>query len=378
MSPATDSGWRFNDLLDGFRAEANPGCMRARSMVTIAAALAAVVTLARSAEAEACDLARSRFAPPPALIEGRVIPPRLESGRWQPAAIILQVAPGAGSYAVERMAGDAPFALEPVWRSVHRATADGVVAIPLDQSRLVPSFGVAVRVREVGDGRGSDLVWLDYQAPELAPHGAGGDAPQRGLFVGFAIVLGLLAAGFRRARDAETRIRLAAVAALGGAVVLLATAGVPWFHSATAHLDCLLGSESVCAPPPLAALDDRSAAMALFELERWRAGGAAIRMGQLMVFALLLPALVWLLVEPRTRPAQATCLVGASVAGFTFLAIACFEATMPSWLVAEPYAAFDLGLLGAAAIVVAAIAIVRQTFAMHDGAAPPPRATARR
>ena len=86
---------------------------------------------------------------------------------------------------------------------------------------------------------------------------------------------------------------------------------------------------------------------------------------------MLLPALIWLLVEPRSRPAQATAAVGATVASFALLAIAFYRGTMPGWLIVERYATFDVAMLAAGAVVVAVVAIVRHSFAIHGHPAPP-------
>jgi TRAP-type C4-dicarboxylate transport system permease small subunit len=137
---------------------------------------------------------------------------------------------------------------------------------------------------------------------------------------------------------------------------------------------CGLGDEARCAAPPLAMLGRADAAFALFELERWAGAAAAIRLAQLVGFALLLPALIWLLVEPRARAAQATCAVGATVAGFAALAIAFYRATIPAWAALAPTAAPELALVAAAAVVGGAVVILRH--ALDAPRAVPPRAVA--
>jgi hypothetical protein len=350
-------------------------------MMTIGIALGAMLFFPVG-DADACRFAmEGRAAPPPALappvlVEAGYEPPRFDDGEWRPGTLWLRLADAeAPAYMVERVGGDEPLALSPLWYQP-AAPQGGLLRLPLDGDVGVPPFGVAVRVRPLDHriGPPSNALWVSNPHGSSAPRG---DDSQRTLFALLAGVLALLAIGFRRARDPETRVRFAVVGALTGAVILLATSGMPWMQSAEAGVECLLGDESLCAAPPLAELAVRDAGLALFELERWQAGAAAVRMGQLLAFALLLPALIWLLVEPRARPAQATAAVGASVAAFAFLAVAFYRTTMPSWLIADLYVTFDLAMLAAGAIVLAAVAIVRQAFAL--GAPPePPRAVARR
>ena len=193
------------------------------------------------------------------------------------------------------------------------------------------------------------------------------------LFGALAAGIGVIWAHYRRAGSAETRLRLAALAALVSVVLLSVTAAMPWFAvDGTAYGEgraaCLLGREAVCT--------GAAAGAALFELEQWKAASAALRMGQVTALALLLPALIWLLVDPRHRAAQAASAVGASVAGFTVLTVFLYVEAVPTWLDAQLYWTADLALLACTTIIVAAVLIVRQAFALLAGGDELPRAAA--
>src|SRR5690606_26198672 len=113
------------------------------------------------------------------------------------------------------------------------------------------------------------------------------------------------------------------------------------------------------------------------EVQRWQIASAALRMGQVTALALLLPALIWLLVDPQHRAAQASTAVGASVGGFTLVATLLYKHSIPGWLVADLHWTADIALVTTATIVVAAVLIVRQSFALLGDARRLPRATVR-
>ena len=117
---------------------------------------------------------------------------------------------------------------------------------------------------------------------------------------------------------------------------------------------------------------------ASFEVQRWQSASAALRMGQVTALALLLPSLIWLLVDPRNRAAQAATAVGASVGGFTLLVALLYRHSIPSWLGAELYWTCDIALVTSSHIVFAAILVVRQSFALVSEPDRIPRATLRR
>jgi hypothetical protein len=142
-------------------------------------------------------------------------------------------------------------------------------------------------------------------------------------------------------------------------------------------VSCLLGQESSCLLRAGGGIGDPGVPALAFEVQRWQCASAALRMGQVTALALLLPALVWLLVDPRHRAAQATTAVGASVGGFVFLVALLYRHSTPSWLDADLYWTADIALVASSHIVVAAILVVRQSFALMAPADALPRATAR-
>jgi hypothetical protein len=228
----------------------------------------------------------------------------------------------------------------------------------------------------LNEGHGGDPLDPGSRWAESRGAPVRGDGTGQTVFVLYAAVLALFAASYQGSREHESRVRLCAAAALSASVILLATSGMPWLRDVVAGAECRLGGELACTAPPAALLERPDAGLLLFELERWRAGADAIRLGQLMTFALLLPGLIWLLVEPRARPAQATAAVGATLAAFTLLAAVFYRTTMPDWVVLEVYTTYDLTLLAASVVVLAVIGIIRNSVAL-DGEAPP-RAVLRR
>ena len=202
------------------------------------------------------------------------------------------------------------------------------------------------------------------------------------LFAVLAIGLGVRWARYRRDPSPEAKIRFAALAALVSVVLLSVTAAMPWVvldaGSGGAHVLCLLGQEGACAAragaPPLIVASEPATTLQAFEVQRWLCASAALRMGQVMALSLLLPALIWLLVDPRHRAAQAATAVGASVAGFTLLVVFLYRASVPAWLDGELTWTADIALLAAGAIVVASVLIVRQSFALIGDARGLPRA----
>ena len=177
------------------------------------------------------------------------------------------------------------------------------------------------------------------------------------LFGALAIGVGLLWSRYRREESPETKLRLAALAALVSVVLLSVTSAMPWIEGvrglAPAHCNA-------------AAVD--------LEIARWQAAATAVSMGQVTTLALLLPALIWLLVEPRQRAAQAAAAVGASVAGFTILAVLLYVESIPVSMERTLTWTPDLALLACSSIVVAAVLIVRQSFALLSSDSGLPRA----
>jgi hypothetical protein len=186
------------------------------------------------------------------------------------------------------------------------------------------------------------------------------------LFITLAVGIGLLWSRYRREETAETKLRLAALAALVAVVFLSITTTMPWMEDVTGS-PVALGHEA--AGRALVAHD--------FQIERWQGAAVALHMGEVTVLALLLPALIWLLVEPRQRAAQAAAAVGASVAGFTVLAVLLYMESIPHRVLGELYWTADLALLATVTIVTATVLIVRQSFALLGDERPLPRAGAR-
>jgi hypothetical protein len=186
-------------------------------------------------------------------------------------------------------------------------------------------------------------------------------------FVALALGVGLLWSRYRRESSPETKLRLAAVTGLIAVVMLSTSSSMPWMESETG-LPIHLGGEGFW----------RVGAAHQIAMDRWQGASAALRMGQVTVIALLLPALIWLLAEPRQRAAQAAAAVGASVAGFTMLAVLLYVESIPVWMTGTIYWTADLALLACSTILVATVLIVRQSFALLAGDHALPRATLRR
>lgn len=225
-------------------------------------------------------------------------------------------------------------------------------------------------------GAPSEPVWVSFD-PSQPARAQSGAAPRSDhvLFFLLAVGLGFLWYWYRREPSAESKIRLAALAALAAVVFLSVTAAMPWLTveaagvEQTASIECLLGQEAACAHQAGAAAMSAAAgephllARLGFEIQRWQCASAALRMGQVTALALLLPALIWLLVDPRHRAAQAAAAVGASVAGFTLMVVLLYRQSVPSWIGADPYWTSDIALMTTCNIVVAAVLIIRQSFA---------------
>lgn len=207
----------------------------------------------------------------------------------------------------------------------------------------------------------------------------------------------ILAAGFfilwhwyRKESDPEYKLRLAAASALASVLFLAVTPAMPWLlvQDPSGHLpatECLLGQEAECAAYAPLAYGDRArlggseATLRAFELQRWQVAAGAVQIGQVLSLALLLPALIWLIVVPRNRAAQAATAVGASAAAFTALSVLFFRAAVPTWIQADLFWTADLALMTAANIVIAAILVVKHSFGMLSpplNRIPPARARA--
>lgn len=316
--------------------------------------------------------------------------PAVEDGhRFVPARLWIRLAHplrGEPRYVLEPVAGHAPRGLP--WGTAFAAENDHLF-IPLagaPEPGGPQPFVFGFRIRAVSPGHlgaASDPTWISFSTAERSAERSAPRSDQV-LFVLLVLGLGLVWYWYRREESAESKIRLAALVALISVIFLSVTSAMPWLgldgDPATDRVSCLLGQESGClfrAGAAAAASDQVSMPVVAYEIQRWQCASAALRMGQVTALALLLPALVWLLVDPRHRAAQAATAVGASVGGFVFLVALLYRHSTPAWLDADLYWTADIALVTASHIVVAAVLVVRQSFALL---APPPgipRATAR-
>ncbi|HEU5057161.1 MAG TPA: hypothetical protein VFU21_11575 [Kofleriaceae bacterium] len=373
--------------------------MRSTSAVTkcgqVAALIAAGLALAPSAAA-ACKLNvraphGASIAPleAPVILDAGFEPPANDGGHGMPGRLWIRLAEPGGAdirYILEPVAGHAPRGLP--WGTAMAAEGEHLV-IPLDAASDPGGpepfvFGFRLRAAAPGHlGPPSDPTWISFSTADRAAERAVPRSDQV-LFVLLVLGLALVWYWYRREESAESKIRLAALVALISVIFLSVTSAMPWLslaaEPAAGPVSCLLGQEGSClfrAGAAYAAFDDVTMPAVAYEIQRWQCASAALRMGQVTALALLLPALVWLLVDPRHRAAQAATAVGASVGGFVFLVALLYRHSTPSWLDADLYWTADIALVTASHIVVAAVLVVRQSFALLAPAAPLPKATAR-
>lgn len=192
---------------------------------------------------------------------------------------------------------------------------------------------------------------------------------------------------FRREADAGNRIRLAAASALVSLLFLAVSPALSWVKvedpsGRLPDVQCHLGDEAQCAtyvpdagPNPLSL--STVATERRMEVARWIGASAALRMGLILSMVLLLPALIWLLVAPGLRAAQASVALGASAAGYTLLAVLFYRLTIPSWMSVTTTRAFDLGVVATLNIVIAAAMIIYWSFRLVSTPLTLPSAVAR-
>lgn len=370
------------------------GDVRSTSAITkcgqVAALLVALLALAPRGAGACAARARpvDHAASAPVILDAGFEPPAYDGHGFLPGRLWIRLEPPRGAvphYVLEPVAGHAPRGLP--WGTILSAENNHLF-IPLAQGGEpggVRPFVFGFRVRAVMPGRlgpASDPTWISFSAASADPERNPPRSDQV-LFVLLFFGLGVIWYWYLREESAESKIRLAALAALVSVIFLSVTSAMPWLSldgdPAGARISCLLGQEGSCLyrAGPAAALSDVTAPAVAFEIQRWQCASAALRMGQVTALALLLPALVWLLVDPRHRAAQATTAVGASVGGFVFLVALLYRHSTPSWLDADLYWTADIALLAAGHIVVAAVLVVRQSFALCAPADLLPRATAR-
>jgi hypothetical protein len=297
--------------------------------------------------------------------------------------------PDRTRYVVEKVWGESP-GWNHLW-GVPLSPSPGSELVLLPAiSPLDPGhpFGFSFQVRAIEDsgalGPPSAPVRVSH-----AGNAATTEAPRADQILFLLLVVGLftLWAWYRSEHVVEDRIRLAGAVALASLLFLSVTPAMPWLATedpagTLPAVECALGHEVGCAtyipiegPDPLRS-GDPAAYLRAFELQRWESAAGAVRIGQVMTLALLLPALIWLIVAPRSRAAQAATVVGASAAALTFVSVLLYRATVPSWLSADLYWTADLALLATANVVIAALLVVKHSFALL-GPAPLPPAIAR-
>jgi hypothetical protein len=359
--------------------------------------------------AEACGVRRCPMAPPAEMCgpHGCTMPaPIIEDAGFEPVRTSPRGLSGGhlwvrlacvdsqphATYVMELVGGRAPRGLAHWWGQPLTSDGDQLVVpirLPPAAFDLGPSpplvFGFQVRSVDPHGriGAPSEPIWLSFDPAQSArAMAAGVPRSDHVLFFLLAVALGILWYWYRREPSSESKIRLAALAALASVVFLSVTAAMPWLvvngETGRASIECLLGQEAACARQAGSHLlmasggDPDQMARVAFEVQRWQSASAALRMGQVTALALLLPALIWLLVDPRHRAAQAAAAVGASVAGFTMMVVLLYRHSVPSWLGAEQYWTADIALMTTTNIVVAAILIVRQSFAFLSQSPLPP------
>jgi hypothetical protein len=377
------TSWRRRKIL---------GDVRSTSAFTkcgqVAALLVAALTLTPRS-AEACKVSLGVGLAPPVILDAGFEPPTSDGHDTMPARLWIRLEPPprghAPHYVLEPVAGHAPRGIP--WGTALTAENNHLF-IPLaaaDQSDVMQPFVFGFRIRAVAPGHlgsASDPTWISFSASDPGPERTAPRSDQV-LFILLCLGLAFVWYWYQREESPESKIRLAALVALISVVFLSVTSAMPWlsFESdAPTRVSCLLGQEGTClfrAGTAATGISDLSAPAVAFEIQRWQCASAALRMGQVTALALLLPALVWLLVDPRHRAAQAATAVGASVGGFVFLVALLYQHSTPSWLDADLYWTADIALLTASHIVVAAVLVVRQSFALLAPGDPLPRATAR-
>lgn len=362
---------------------------RVARLQLLVAVLPALALLLSGRSASACPRARHAALAP--VVEDAGFEPVRPGGRpgagghlWVQLAPVDPLAPS--TYVLELIGGRAPRGLSGWWgRPI--ATGDDQLIVPVRSAAASLEltlhqplvFGFQVRAID-GEGRAgapSAPVWLSVD-PTLPARAIDSSAPRSDhvLFFLLAVGLGILWYWYRREPAGESKIRLASLIALASLVLLSVTAAMPWLAAVASGIgpgtpiECMLGQEASCAyqagSGTLAAAgsDPQLLARVAFEVQRWQCASAALRMGQVTVLALLLPALVWLLVDPRHRAAQAATAVGSSVAGFTLMVVLLYRHSVPAWIGADAYWTADIAIMATTNIVVAAVLIVRQSFAL--------------
>jgi hypothetical protein len=362
-------------------------CGQLAALIAVGAALAPGAALASGVTI------RPRAAPPVVLDAG--FAPAAHGGQGiAPGRLWIRLQPPHGwtphHYVLEPVAGHAPRGLP--WGEPLTAENDLLhvaLDVPLDSAAepvgmrpLVFGFRIRAVVYE-HRSRASETIWISFSAIDPVPERRAPRSDQV-LFVLLVLGLGFVWYWYKREESAEGKIRLAALVGLISVVFLSVTSAMPWLSvdgdAGIGRISCLLGQEASClfrSATGATEATDATMPVVAYEVQRWTCASAALRMGQVTALALLLPALVWLLVDPRHRAAQAATAVGASVGGFVLLVAMLYRQSTPSWLDADLYWTSDIALVTSSHIVIAAVLVVRQSFALVAPIEPIPRAQVR-
>ncbi len=338
-----------------------------------------LATLSTEQQAEACgDLLPAGLEEEVVVMHAALASPVLVGAGFAPiqahapAHLWIEVQnPPAGAHALllESVWGPGPASLSTMWNR----------PIPLRNGlvEIVPDYAGANRDQPFTVGLRARFLSSDgsLSAPSLpvfvshygsVKHREGGAAGQVMMLLCCAALFGLWFV-FRRDNNPVHRIRVAAMGALVSLFFLSVVPALSWVTTSDpsgrlAAVDCHLGDEAQCAtyvpdagPNPVSMSD--VAAERRFELAGWMGASSALRIGLVWCLVLLLPALIWLMVVPTLRAAQTAVALGASAAGYTFLATLFYWLCIPSWMSTTTSHAFDLTLLTSGSIV-ASIALM--------------------
>jgi hypothetical protein len=368
--------------------------------------VASVALLGSSAlvesEASACKLAPKvsmesaqlyNVAGPEIVHSGYRAPAAIHSEDAEPTHLWLQLAsvPEDAHFVIfESVWGGGPTALAGMWGKAIPIRNNHVFVYPaVNGPHRDQAFTLGVRVRFVfEDGSLSTAslpTFITNEGSAVSEGGARADQVLMALCCASLLALWIV---FRRDPDPVHRIRVSAAVGLVSVLFLATSPALSWVSvedpsGRLATVNCHLGDETQCAtyapdsgPNPLSMSDISSERR--FEVARWMSASSALRIGLILCLVLLMPALVWLMVAPTLRPAQSAMAFGASAAGYTFLAAICYRLTVPSWMCVESSNAFELTMLTAGNIVVAAGMVIYWSFRhLESGKAELPEARAR-
>jgi hypothetical protein len=306
---------------------------------------------------------------------------------------LAQVGPDARAVLFESVWGSGPDALMGMWgRSFaihHGGVHDGDVFVfpSLRGPHRDQPFTLGFRARVIyADGTMSPPSLPVFVNHAGRARSDGGIRADQVLMIFACLALFGMWGLYRGERDHELKIRLASATAMVALLFLSVTPALSWLRvddqsDRVPSVECRLGDEVQCAsyvpdsgPNPVSMAPHSTERR--MEVVRWMSASSALRLGLIMCLVLLMPTLIWLLVVPGLRAAQASTILGASGAGYTFLASLLYRVTVPSWMSARVLWTADLAMVASASIMVAAGAVLYYGFQLPG---PPrlPRATLR-